>query len=236
MDSSSSSRAPSLGTLPRRPARRSHPPATARAVAHLEQAAAIEACEFTPLAQGIAVQRHFNPAFGKPCDEARVGELAGDLAAKMAGYERLLTKSRYLASDEVTLADLLHLAYGVHLAPHGFKFLKDEEKFPHVARCVRPIVAEPRAYWSCAGGGRISRPARRGKTCRNGGIGSERVRRKSDSMRHPSRHLCQLEHAHSRITFELKRLYPQILHLDVYPAQVIISSGTSLFLSRQVTV
>jgi glutathione S-transferase len=112
------------------------PTGDARAVAHFEQAAAIEACEFTPLAQGIAVQRHFNPAFGKPCDEARVEELAGDLAAKMAGYNRLLAKSRYLAGDEVTLADLFHLAYGVHLAPHGFSFLEDEEKFPHVARCV----------------------------------------------------------------------------------------------------
>jgi glutathione S-transferase len=103
-------------------------------VALFEQAASIETSNFDPFASGIASQRVFIPARGGKTDEVRVGELATTLEGKLAGYEKILSKQKYLAGDEITLADLFHLPYGSMLAPQGFKFLEDSEKFPNVAR------------------------------------------------------------------------------------------------------
>jgi glutathione S-transferase len=72
--------------------------------------------------------------FGRETNAARVVELKGALEGKLAGYEKILSKHKYLAGDEVTLADLAHLPYGTLLAPQGIKFLEDEAKFPNVAR------------------------------------------------------------------------------------------------------
>jgi glutathione S-transferase len=76
----------------------------------------------------------FAPLRGVATDEARVTELATTLEGKIAGYEAILGKTRYLAGDELTLADLFHLPYGVYLAQQKFTFLEDEAKFPNVAR------------------------------------------------------------------------------------------------------
>jgi hypothetical protein len=62
---------------------------------------------------------------GRPTDEALVAELA---------------KTKYLAGDEITLADLSHLPHGAFMAQLGFNFLEDEAKFPHVARCALPFL------------------------------------------------------------------------------------------------
>jgi glutathione S-transferase len=99
-----------------------------------ERAASIEAFNFHPYASEIVVQRVFVPTQGGTSDEALVAKLAATLETKLAGYERILAKSKYLAGDEITLADLQHLPYGVHLAPHGITLLEDKEKFPNVAR------------------------------------------------------------------------------------------------------
>jgi glutathione S-transferase len=77
---------------------------------------------------------------GRPTDEALVAELAKTLEAKLAGYEAILSKHKYLAGDEITLADLSHLPHGAFMAQLGFNFLEDEAKFPHVARCALPFL------------------------------------------------------------------------------------------------
>jgi glutathione S-transferase len=110
------------------------PTSDAHKAALFEQAASVEAFNFDPFAYGITVQRVFAPFFGRTPDEARVTELAATLEGKMAGYEAILSKHRYLAGDELTLADLFHLPYGSFLAPQKFGFLEDEAKYPNVAR------------------------------------------------------------------------------------------------------
>jgi glutathione S-transferase len=99
-----------------------------------EQAVSTEAFNFDPYASGIAVQRVSNPRRGGKTDEARVAELAGALAGKLEGYERILSRTEYLAGDELTIADLFHLPYGAMLAPQGFTFLEDTNRYPNVAR------------------------------------------------------------------------------------------------------
>jgi glutathione S-transferase len=71
---------------------------------------------------------------GMKTDEALVAALTANLEAKLAGYEAILSKHKYLAGDDITLADLFHLPTGARLPLAGVTLLQDETKFPHVAR------------------------------------------------------------------------------------------------------
>jgi glutathione S-transferase len=109
-------------------------PSDPKKLALFETAASIESFNFDPYASGIAYQRVFLPYRGGKTDETRVAELTAALEGKLAAYDKILSKQKYLAGDELTLADLAHLPYGAMLVPQGIKFLEDEVKFPNVAR------------------------------------------------------------------------------------------------------
>jgi glutathione S-transferase len=139
------------------------PTGDARKAALFEQAESIEVSNFTPSASGITFQRVVVPRMGRPTDEALVAELAKTLEAKLAGYEAILSRQKYLAGEEITLADLSHLPHGAFMAQLGFDFLEDEAKFPHVARCALCFLfrlADTDKYLVV--GGRSSRCVRRG--------------------------------------------------------------------------
>lgn len=86
-------------------------PSDAKAVALFEQAACIEQADFDPYASGIAYEKVFNPMKGIPTDEKRLQHLVDTLSSKLDGYERILSKQKYLAGNELTIADLWHLPY-----------------------------------------------------------------------------------------------------------------------------
>ncbi|KAG8952801.1 hypothetical protein FRC04_003726 [Tulasnella sp. 424] len=86
-------------------------PSDAKAVALFEQAACIEQADFDPYASGIAYEKVFNPMKGTPTDEKRFQYLVDTLSSKLDGYERILSKQKYLAGNEITIADLWHLPY-----------------------------------------------------------------------------------------------------------------------------
>ncbi|KAG9042340.1 hypothetical protein FS837_010973 [Tulasnella sp. UAMH 9824] len=86
-------------------------PSDIKAVALFEQAASIEQSNFDPYAFGIAVEKVFNPMKGIPTDEKRLKSLIDSLNDKLDGYERILSKQKYLAGDELTIADLWHIPY-----------------------------------------------------------------------------------------------------------------------------
>jgi glutathione S-transferase len=79
--------------------------------------------------------------FGQTTNEELVTQLAKSLEGKMSGYEAILSKHKYLAGDEITLADLFHLPYGVFLAPQKFTYLEDEAKYPNVARYAASSIS-----------------------------------------------------------------------------------------------
>ncbi|KAG9007848.1 hypothetical protein FRB90_009203 [Tulasnella sp. 427] len=87
-------------------------PSDLKAVALFEQAACIEQADFDPYASEIAVEKVFKPYKGVASDEAAFKKLVTSLNSKLDAYERLLTEHKYLAGDELTLADLWHLPYG----------------------------------------------------------------------------------------------------------------------------
>jgi glutathione S-transferase len=94
-----------------------------------------EAFNFDPYASGIAVQRVSKPRRGgKDDDEVRVAEIAGALVGNLEGYEHILSRTKYLATDELTIADLFHVPYSAMLGPLRFTFLEDTNNYPNVAR------------------------------------------------------------------------------------------------------
>ncbi|KAL5480329.1 hypothetical protein ACEPAI_1599 [Sanghuangporus weigelae] len=102
-----------------------------------EQAMSIENNDFAPPAGGLASEKYFKPMMDLQPSEERVAEHASTLEKKLQAYERILSKQKYLAGDELTLADLLHLPYGAIITDQvGFKGLTAT---PNVARWWKDI-------------------------------------------------------------------------------------------------
>ncbi|KAK7462166.1 hypothetical protein VKT23_007769 [Stygiomarasmius scandens] len=119
-------------------------PSTAdvKATAIFEQAASIEISNFDPPASRAAVEAIFKPRyFNLPKDEAKYAEAIKMLSDKLDGYERILSKQKYLAGNEITLADLFHLPYGLMLAQGGSDLMTS--KGPNVTRWWQDISSRP---------------------------------------------------------------------------------------------
>jgi glutathione S-transferase len=135
-----------------------------RKEALLDQALAIEATSFDANMSSLVGQRVFVPLLsGKPGNEERVQELAGNFEARLAGYEVILSKHKYLAGNEISIADLKHLPWGSFLSPQGFTWLEDSAKYPNIARCVFVALGSGPALTIHAAGGRTLGRANRGR-------------------------------------------------------------------------
>jgi hypothetical protein len=75
---------------------------------------------------------------GSAPDEERVATLVEKLETKLAAYEAMLGKHKYLAGDDLTLADLFHVPWGAFAAPQEFTWFEDKEKYPNLSRYVFP--------------------------------------------------------------------------------------------------
>jgi glutathione S-transferase len=78
---------------------------------------------------------------GSAPDEERVATLVEKLETKLAAYEAMLGKHKYLAGDDLTLADLFHLPWGAFAAPQEFTWFEDKEKYPNLSRYVFQVLA-----------------------------------------------------------------------------------------------
>ncbi|KAG8796552.1 hypothetical protein FRC12_019059 [Ceratobasidium sp. 428] len=106
------------------------PPTDIRKYALFEQAASIEYSSFDPPCSGLVFERMFAEKKGLKPNEAVAEKHHAALKSKLDGYERILSKQKYLAGDvssfdilfltkmadhssqTYTLADLFHLPYG----------------------------------------------------------------------------------------------------------------------------
>ncbi|KAF7981310.1 hypothetical protein HWV62_34243 [Athelia sp. TMB] len=113
-----------------------------RALALFEQAAAVEQAHFEGPAQGIRFEHVAKKMIGLKTDEARVAELTNTLASKLDVYEGILSKQKYVAGDELTLADLFHLPCGVTVKQFAPELFASR---PHVAKWFESI--ENRQSW-----------------------------------------------------------------------------------------
>ncbi|RPD58823.1 thioredoxin-like protein [Lentinus tigrinus ALCF2SS1-7] len=117
-------------------------PADIQRTALFEQAASVETSNFDPAVSGLAYENLFKPFLGKEPDLHTVETLQAVFEAKLPGYEALLSKTKYVAGDEITLVDLFHLSYGALLKDQGYDYL-ESEKYPNVARWWKDISSRP---------------------------------------------------------------------------------------------
>ncbi|PIL25475.1 hypothetical protein GSI_13365 [Ganoderma sinense ZZ0214-1] len=119
-------------------------PADLEKTAVFEQGASVELSNFDPFASGLAFENVFKPVLGLETDPAFAEKLKGFLENKLAGYEALLAKQKYLGGNEVTLADLFHLPYGTLLKIQKIDFL-ESDKYPNVKKWWAEISS--RSSW-----------------------------------------------------------------------------------------
>ncbi|KDQ12147.1 hypothetical protein BOTBODRAFT_176672 [Botryobasidium botryosum FD-172 SS1] len=96
------------------------PPSNAEAYACFEEAASLEYSDFDDLAHSIAWEVVLKKIKGfGGADKALVAAYAEKFKSVIKSYERLLGERRFLAGDNVTLADLFHLPNGDRLEKAG---------------------------------------------------------------------------------------------------------------------
>ncbi|KAJ7224729.1 glutathione S-transferase [Mycena haematopus] len=86
----------------------------------VEQAASVEYSTFHPAILPVIREALGKPRRGLPVDQAVLDEVVKELSAKLDVYEVILSKHKFLAGDEFTLADLCHYAYAPLLADGGW--------------------------------------------------------------------------------------------------------------------
>ncbi|KAF9448596.1 glutathione S-transferase [Macrolepiota fuliginosa MF-IS2] len=115
-------------------------PADRQKRALFEQAASIEQANFDSYAAPLVFEVVFKARRGLQTDPAKVKEYTEKLADKLKAYDQILAKQKYLAGDEVTLADLFHLPYGSMLPAAGVNLLQE---LPNVSRWFNDITSRP---------------------------------------------------------------------------------------------
>ncbi|KAJ7675219.1 glutathione S-transferase [Mycena rosella] len=124
-------------------------PSDVKGKALFEQAASIEYSNFDPFCSKAVAEMIFKPMRGQASDKAVFDTLVAGLSAKLDAYEVILGKQKYLAGNEVTLADLFHIPYGSMLAMAGSDLLTT--KGPNVTRWWNDISTRP--SWEAVKGG-----------------------------------------------------------------------------------
>ncbi|KAJ7928344.1 glutathione S-transferase [Mycena leptocephala] len=105
-----------------------------------EQAASIEFANFIPAVMKPAMEVMGKRRRGLEPDPAIVAEGLAELAAKLDVYEVILGKHKYLAGDELTLADLFHIIAAA-LQDAGVDFMAG--RGPNVTRWWNELVSRP---------------------------------------------------------------------------------------------
>lgn len=109
-------------------------------IALFEQAASVEQSSFDPYATAIGMEKIIKPRKGIQPNEITVEAALTSLSAKLDAYDVILAKQKYLAGDDVTLADLFHIPWGVLLAVGGSDIMESK---PNVARWWKDITSRP---------------------------------------------------------------------------------------------
>ncbi|CAK5268054.1 unnamed protein product [Mycena citricolor] len=114
-----------------------------RARARFEQAMSVETFNFHPHVHTVYFERINKPLRGLQSDEAAISEALQKLGKTLDVYDLILGKTRFLAGDEFTLADLFHLPFGGLLSLNGGSDIMSSEARPNVARWWNEIHARP---------------------------------------------------------------------------------------------
>jgi len=115
----------------------------------IEQAASVEGSNWDPHVSGIVSEKVFKKWRGLEADDAQVTKYTTALGGRLDVYEKILSKQKYIAGNEFSLADIFHLPYGVKLYDAGHGDLIDSR--PNVKRWFNEIRS--RDSWKAVEGG-----------------------------------------------------------------------------------
>ncbi|KAJ7653029.1 glutathione S-transferase [Mycena rosella] len=105
-----------------------------------EQAASVELTSFDPSASMVGFETRAKPRMGLKTDQTVIDKEIATLDKMLAVYDTILAKQKYLAGDELTLADLFHLPYAPLLATTGSDVMT---RRPNVSRWYNELVSRP---------------------------------------------------------------------------------------------
>ncbi|KAJ6564934.1 glutathione S-transferase [Mycena vulgaris] len=106
-----------------------------------EQAASMEFANFYPQIMRVRTETYFKPRQGLPVDQAALAASSSDLSAKLDVYEGILGKQKFLAGNELTLADLFHLYAAALSAEPGLDIMSKQG--PNVKRWWNDLTQRP---------------------------------------------------------------------------------------------
>ncbi|URD96970.1 Glutathione S-transferase [Musa troglodytarum] len=110
--------------------------------AKVEQWLDVEAINYNPWAFPIVFNLFVLPIRGLPANEAEAGAAVDKLNKVLEVYEKQLSKTKYLAGDEFTLADLTHIPATRYIVENcGLSHLLDDKK--HVKAWWEDITGRP---------------------------------------------------------------------------------------------
>jgi len=117
-------------------------PTELKANALFHQAVSVAISHFSVYVDKIIFEKYYGPyLFKKPTDEEVVESSIKELGLRLDVYDQILSKQKYIAGDEITLADFYHIPYGVLLGEKaGCNII---ETRPNVARWFKEISSRP---------------------------------------------------------------------------------------------
>ncbi|KAF3491044.1 putative Glutathione S-transferase [Arthroderma uncinatum] len=115
-------------------------PSELKANALYAQGLSLEVGSFDAAAAPLVYEKLFKPYQGKTPDEHSVKLFESNLLQCLDGYEKILSKQKYIGGNELTLADLYHLPYLTLLPQVGCNAVDER---PSVSRWAKEILARP---------------------------------------------------------------------------------------------
>jgi len=117
-------------------------PTELKANAHFHQAVSVSISHYSVYVEKIVHEQYYGPLiFKKPTDKGVVDSSLKELGLRLDVYDQILSKQKYIAGDEITLADLYHIPYGTVLGEDaGCNII---ETRPNVARWFKVISSRP---------------------------------------------------------------------------------------------
>ncbi|KAF8214812.1 glutathione S-transferase [Mycena galopus ATCC 62051] len=109
----------------------------------VEQLATVESATFHPAVAAVAKEALWKKRQGLAVDQAVLDQALVEFKEKLAVYDVILSKSKFLAGDEFTLADLCHYSYAPLLADGGIDVMTTQG--PNVARWWNELMS--RSTW-----------------------------------------------------------------------------------------
>ncbi|KAF7300886.1 Glutathione S-transferase F11 [Mycena kentingensis (nom. inval.)] len=117
-----------------------------QATARFEAAMSWELMNLYPTGLKVAMETVFKTRAGLEVDLTTVAEKVAEFEVKLDGYERVLSKTKYLAGNEMTLADLVHVQLAsvfTGKVPGVPAEVMISEKRPNLARWWKEVSENP---------------------------------------------------------------------------------------------